>query len=118
MKDLTKKAAERGITLDETENHTTLSDEQLAAVAGGVGITASTVLVNGPEAQTCPHFYDINYYGTPPHCGSCLFRTVFFQAGNPNPMGSVRKNICEYLSGNMGEVDKRIKQYEDNLLDI
>jgi hypothetical protein len=93
-----------------------IPEEKLENVTGGVFITESTVLVNGTEAKTCPHFYDINYYDVP-HCNSCLFRTVFFQAGNLNPMGSARKNICEYLSGNMGEVDRRIKRYEDNLLD-
>jgi DNA-directed RNA polymerase subunit RPC12/RpoP len=68
--DLIKKAAERGITLDETqaEKYINLSDEELENIAGGVGLCSA---VRVYHCNDCWHEFEVTYTGTSDRAVTC-----------------------------------------------
>jgi hypothetical protein len=89
--ELIKKAAERGITIDETqaEKYINLSDEQLTAVAGGAGTPPTFgeveyenggVEINNPDfaAMICGEWSaDPEYPSSTHNCWSCFYRVNY-----------------------------------------
>jgi predicted Zn-ribbon and HTH transcriptional regulator len=68
--DLIKKAAERGITIDETqaEKYINLSDEELENIAGGWGVCS---VIRVYSCNKCWHEFEVEYTGTPDKAVTC-----------------------------------------------
>jgi bacteriocin-like protein len=73
--DLIKKAAERGITLDETqaEKYITLSDEELENISGGGSNLCGfkQEITDGNKALTCKYYSVFDPKRSVQICGNC-----------------------------------------------
>ncbi|MDR0987607.1 MAG: hypothetical protein LBL98_07960 [Ruminococcus sp.] len=82
--ELIKKAAERGVTLTETqaEKYVAISDEELENVAGGLlcGFKREVTRAEQTRAETCPYFSRHYSHTTDFLCCRCNF---YFDDGYP-----------------------------------